>query len=814
MKKNTLKGTLFLAASALALTSVVSCSDYTEFTEGEIKQDLYNQKYDEAFVKQFGQPDPNHDWGMDEHVGVIGAFSSLSTRAGEIVINRNQWTEFDSKTTETFPTYNGSSPSVQVPVFKESALGHDIKIPGFPHLNGLYYTANGNVSAETLTGDNVTSGMIPAGDVTPYEIQYVSNWFRTHKNPVSNVDLHLSDFFIQNVSWDNDQVDYNTTGITPYKRGWEKTGNNGKNIETAAEAKAHTAWNGGEYVKENILNEPVSYFLDQLGFQDIEGEWTHVNNFNSGNSNFDPENRASNPNRMIMYVKSSGTENFRCKPSWCTDTPWIDEWVLVHLTWYETVKDGNSPYPVGTVIPREGYYLGFDFYGTKSGQTIYRDGYYSNWIVKITPGYFAPTSKSKRIFCEDLGGSFDFDFNDAVVDVAFEQKGTNDYEPIISVQAAGGTMPIYIQKNNSKYELHRLLGKKDTDPTYKPINVGSSGGSHAVAIYRGAHVAEDKAGKINIYVNNTKNNTDYKISGGTEDANGNTTSVDPTKNPAESTLDGSTVTNKTKAPSAFSAPTTVAWMQELQNITKAYTKFPTWVADHTQEIAWYNTVEPGAPLFDASEIQHGTGIYEPPTQAGETSYDEAIKWEELVPDNTGTAPSTAASVYADSYMKINDYGGELPPIVNNLNFMGNEGRVTFVVILSADANDYNLAVKTGSGQTEKYEIPENKKLQGIMTPADIIHAPQITYKGTEFATSVFARFKDAVYVPGKDGEFGQGRYTYTLEFSFKESDIERLTEGYHDYILFYLKGAGAVIGNGNATGVNGNVKVEKWYVHY
>ena len=109
--------------------------------------------------------------------------------------------------------------------------------------------------------------------------------------------------------------------------------------------------------------------------QDMDKEWTHVYNFNSGNSNFDPENKASNPERMIMYVKSSGTENFRCKPSWCTNTDWIDTWVLVRLTWYETVKDSKSPY-YGCTIPREGYYLGFDFHGEKSDYLNYFHDYH------------------------------------------------------------------------------------------------------------------------------------------------------------------------------------------------------------------------------------------------------------------------------------------------------------------------------------------------------------------------------------------------------------------------------------------------------
>lgn len=806
-----MKKTLTLSLAALALAATTSCNEELNLVAGtsaEAASQQYLEQmlpaYTNAFEQQFGKMDPTHDWGMDEHVGIIEAFSA-GTRAGEVNTNRNQWTEFDSKKKITLPSYPGSgSDAIQmyVPDFRSSALGYNIQIPGFPHLNGLYYTANGNVSANTVTGENITSGMIPAGDVTPYEIQYVSNWFRTHKNPTSNVNLHLSDFFIQNISWDNDQVNYNVEGITPYKSGWEKTGNNGKNIETVAEAKAHKNKDGGDYVKDGVLNENISYFLDQLGFKDMEDNWFHVNNFNSGNSNFDPENKESNPNRMIMYVKSSGTEGFRCHPSWCTDTEWIESWVLVRLTWVETVKDPNSPYPVGTAIPREGYYLGFDFHGVKSGQEVYQDGYYSNWIIKITPGFFTPTGNSKRIFCEDLGGSFDFDFNDAVVDVSFEQKGSK-YEPIISVQAAGGTMPIYVQKEDAKYELHRMLGKSDKQTELKPINVGSTGGSHTVAIYRGELVDEDKASQINIFVKNTRTDPalHYKISGDEsgKDSNGNVSSMD---HQGQSTLNGNTVKDKTVAPSAFSAPTSVAWLQELQGITLAYENFPNWVADHTWNDngkAWYDIVKPGAPLFDASTIQHGTGDFAPPSSDG--GYDAGIEWRVLTPDPASA--DEVATVKADSYMRVEGYTGDEEAIFSRLDGMGDEDRITCTLVLNS---------------SDKFDQTTNI-LQGILVPADINNGT-LSYKGTEFTIGSMKNFKNASFVDNadiKESDRPTSGYTYTIEFSFKKSDIANGTKTvngsevtkYHNYLLFYLK-----VPNVNVGDSQSKVKVTRWYVHY
>lgn len=63
------------------------------------------------------------------------------------------------------------------------------------------------------------------------------------------------------------------------------------------------------------------------------------------------------------------------------------------------------------------YYVGFDFEATgqNPNQQVAADGYYSDWIVKISPAVY---TNAYRIIAEDLGDSDDFDFNDVVFDVA------------------------------------------------------------------------------------------------------------------------------------------------------------------------------------------------------------------------------------------------------------------------------------------------------------------------------------------------------------------------------------------------------------
>lgn len=775
-----------LGMSAATALTMSACRDYDVFDVDKATVIKLAKEYEAAFIDSYGKPDPNHDWGMDEKIGAIEGLSSANTRAGQVMVNRNQWTEFDnnSKHTVSFPYYGTNTPNVQVPNYKTSALGHDIQIPGFPHLNGLYYTIKNGVLDETYrTGEQITSGMIPAGDVTPYEIQYVSAWFRTHKNPVSNVKLHLSDFFIQNVSCDYDQVTYDALGA-PYQEGWPETGRNGKNIGSISEASSHKAFDGTSYIKDNNLTEPISYDLDYLGFEDMNGVWTHVNNFNRGNSNFSPEDSKSNPNREIQFIKSSGTEDFSCHPSWCTDTDTIKTWVLVHLTWIETVKHDNSPYTKGTQIPREGYYLAFDFHGKKNGsqgmQEVVRDGYYSNWIVKITPTYFTATGNSRRIFCEDLGGSFDFDFNDAVVDVAFEQKGNQQYEPIICIQAAGGTMPIYIEHKDDKHELHKLFNADVTTP----VNVEEKT-QRPTAIYRGNVVSEDKIGKIKIYVHNTNNNEDYELIGKGD------TPDDRTDN-----LNDENYNNKNHiTPFAFSAPTSVKWLKELKSIHTAYKEYPNWVKNKEYTGAngakWYENITNGENLLYSAAFKQESGIYHNPTPSA-GGFDTPISWAELTPDPD--ASTVVSGVKADSYMKLNGYTG-VDAIIEKLNIMGDNDRITFVVVLSS-ANEF---------------ITNGTKLQGVLVPADI-NGISMSNNGISFPANNLSRFNSAVYVP-ENIEFDPEK-TYTLQFSFAKSDIVRAGGGYHDYLLLFLKVGDNEAGTGTTMGENNGVTIRKWYVHY
>ena len=93
------------------------------------------------------------------------------------------------------------------------------------------------------------------------------------------------------------------------------------------------------------------------------------------------------------------------------------------------------------------------------------DGYYSDWVISITPGQHM--IESALLVAEDLG-SQDFDFNDIVLLLEHRRRksGTSTDQLVITAMAAGGTLPSYIYykplRSSSKGSTN-LEGTPETD---------------------------------------------------------------------------------------------------------------------------------------------------------------------------------------------------------------------------------------------------------------------------------------------------------------------------------------------------------------
>ncbi len=254
--------------------------------------------------------------------------------------------------------------------------------------------------------------------------------------------------------------------------------------------------------------------MSQLYATSAGGKDGHIN-FNNGNGN-------GNKTVLIQKIQLSG---FAYTTSWDSGNPLHPKYSIQYID--------------------DAYYVGFDFEANGNNDKFKEeaDGYYADWIIKITPA--TNYSNSKRIMAEDLGEIGDFDFNDIVFDAVIV-----DGEALITLLAAGGTLPLYIGTQSDAYEVHNLFGVSTT------TMVNTQPGKHeeiAPIIFR-----------LNGY--NNINNIPIII-----DNKGVIVTL---------------AAEQGKAPGKIAVPTTTDWSNESVSIEVTYPKFKDYVGD--PKVEWWN----------------------------------------------------------------------------------------------------------------------------------------------------------------------------------------------------------------------------------
>ena len=255
-----------------------------------------------------------------------------------------------------------------------------------------------------------------------------------------------------------------------------------------------------------------------------------INNFNNGKYNGNAEQGC-----MLMY-NSSTKLAFSFKTSQSGGQRIYGHWRMEKI-------NGN-------------YYIGFDHEAWRqapanANEEDKRDYIYNDWIIKIVPGLgYSEEDKIKetgRIICEDLGGIGDFDFNDVVFDATIYESG----KTIITLQAAGGTLPLTV----AGIEVHEAFGVSTKDM----VNTGTG-------IVKDTYTFEalEKYNSlieipvIVMYNANATNMERYVIELKAEIG---------------------------KAPQKICVPTSFKWPKEYKSIEDAYPGFKNWVNTGDK---WYN----------------------------------------------------------------------------------------------------------------------------------------------------------------------------------------------------------------------------------
>ena len=333
----------------------------------------------------------------------------------------------------------------------------------------------------------------------------VRKWFQNNKNPQGQK-VNWSDFFVEQV----------------YKGGSNTEGSQSPETYTINKPAG-----GTEQIKGS----------DKMDWLACGSKKDHVNNFNGADGN-------------IMYMYDSSTDCFGFHDSYgdnhFENTYYYDSYVLIPGDQIDKSVAGM-------------YFVGFDYKTAKYDNGEIRvnpDGYYSDWIVRIAPALSAP-GKAMRVMVEDLIDSdlgyaktSDWDFNDAVFDVRFDNVNNQNYA-VITLHAAGGTKYLTIGGEGDKgVEVHKALGVE----TGTMVNtVKDQGVTRPVAIFRIPVAANvNNANDIPVYV-------------------------------------GSQIleAKKGKVTQKLCAPTSTRWMQERKEFRLTYDKFKGYVNKGTPE-DWYD----------------------------------------------------------------------------------------------------------------------------------------------------------------------------------------------------------------------------------
>ena len=196
-----------------------------------------------------------------------------------------------------------------------------------------------------------------------------------------------------------------------------------------------------------------------------------------------------------------------------------------------------------------------------------RDYYFSDWIVTLSPAKKQTTkviTYTGRIFGEDLCATenSDFDFNDVVFDWKLYDNGKGAY---IKLLAAGGTLKLKIgcdENGNGGVEVHE---KFNVNPNIM-VNTATDGTPKIVE--------KKPYPEFEIAVPNTNDTW----------TSGKDIPVYVYKNNVWQPL----TAERGEPASKFNVPITTAWVDEYVDIEYAYPDFPKWVKDAGSYSTWYN----------------------------------------------------------------------------------------------------------------------------------------------------------------------------------------------------------------------------------
>lgn len=493
-------------------------------------------------------------------------------------------------------------------LYGESDINHDWGFTPLPNIQEIIGNANASSRATTREENKKSNMWADEGWVIPTPLtsaqkNLVRNYFQQNKNP-KGISVDYKNFFVQQVYKGHTNLDNaNTDCPEKYK--------NKDNQDVV----------GSDHMDHLTAGYPPD----------------HINDFNYGSRGENKEEKddvaeidVQNNNKVgthkdaITLMVDSRTNCFGYQGSEDSQIHY-DEHSYVIITgetimnWAKTEGAKLSKASAGADVTGM-VFVGFDYFATGSNPNMQSDadGYFSDWIVKITEGvkssshsgdpddpdsHVTTGKKVKvlrhtvldkgRVFCEDLykASKEDLDFNDVVFDAILWQDQecilkngnllqqfpeTNKYYAEIVLIATGATLPLQVAEKevHNVFNTERNLGVAIGEDK---LMVNTVIGSTFNGIFRNSitPVKLTWGEGVNRFdvtdlVNKTK---DYTLN------------VIPVvvqyqreKQTTATVLGkGDIVNNKMSAPHKICVPIDTPWPGERRNISTAFTSFKNWV---------------------------------------------------------------------------------------------------------------------------------------------------------------------------------------------------------------------------------------------
>ena len=324
----------------------------------------------------------------------------------------------------------------------------------------------------------------------------------------------------------------------------------------------HTKADGQTLDIKNYFIQQIGYSGDSYRVTDHNGashsieSKNHMDyifaNLDANGSSIDHVYNFNTSSGSIMLMENSETKyGFGFQESWGTDD-----------------KDVKQNYLMAEIdVPGvgKGWYVGLDYQTKKSGEGIdlKPNGKYNDRVMKIVPAVKNPLKCDIRIIAEDLSASegSDFDFNDVVFDVKYGYPAGD--KTTIILQAAGGKLPLRIGVLDEEHEVHKLFG----------VSLNTMVNTEDWTAHKDpvTFTIDGQYGSWNI------NNLPIWVQKGSD-------WVELTA-------------HKGRAASKIAVSTDYKWVKELQDISKAYKNFDTYVTNCTPE--WWKDNKDDTYIYNA-----------------------------------------------------------------------------------------------------------------------------------------------------------------------------------------------------------------------